>query len=127
MPKVYPSWGIDGDIRAAIDARAKALGVSPSALVEGLGRALLAGDVARLDEHVRASSEAVKEAQRARGAERLRANAARSEIEERRVGGVQRARAEGKFSRPRTCGTCGQEGHNRRNRDRCPGAPNKNL
>lgn len=113
MPKTYPSWAVDADVRAAIDARAAELRVHPSALVEGLGRAMMAGDVAKLDEHVGAARDAVKKGQRTRGAERLQSNADLGG-EERRADGVQRARAEGRYRKPKICSACGDQGHNRR-------------
>lgn len=81
---------LDPEIRKELDARAAGLAVTISVLVEGLGRALLAGDVAKLDEHVAEACKGVKAGQRARLAvareSPAREEAFRRAVEEGRVG-----------------------------------------
>jgi hypothetical protein len=82
---------LDPEIREELDTRAAGFAVKPSILVEALGRALIAGDVQKLDEHVDAARNGVKAGQRAR-LDVARASPAREEgyrraVEEGRVGG----------------------------------------
>ena len=91
MPRRYTNLSLDTAVREGLDDRADELDVSTSVLVEGLGRAMLAGDVQKLDEHVATARKGVKTAERARGVAALASPAAqegyRRAVEEGRVGG----------------------------------------
>lgn len=91
MPRRLLNLSLDPDVRRELDACAAALAVKLSILVEALGRALLAGDVQKLDKHVDTARTGVKTAQRARLAVNrespAREGAYRAAVAEGRVGG----------------------------------------
>lgn len=90
MPRRSSNLSLDPAIREELDARAAGLAVTTSVLVEALGRAMVAGDVGKLDEHVDAARKGVKAGQRARldvaRASPAREEAFRRAVEEGRVG-----------------------------------------
>jgi hypothetical protein len=88
---------LDPEIRKVLDQRAETFTVKTSVLVEALGRAMVAGDVQKLEEHVVTAREGVKAAQRDRLAV-ARASPARQEAYRRAVA---EGRVGGKGGRPR--------------------------